>query len=116
MDDTVFDALVRLCDAENETLNRMKAAEILSSAALTEEQLSAIVEKTIRDAGPIVLRTLLQAFEKNASPKLAMELITALEQSSDLSGRLKSFVENVGWSEVNYEKFCGYLLKIGHVP
>jgi len=85
VDDITFDTLVGYCRVDSEALDRMAAADALSTAELTNEQLSALIDDTIPNAGPMVLRTLLRAFEKNVSSKLGIELIAVLQQAAGLT-------------------------------
>ena len=84
IDDAVFGTLLRFLDADNETLARMAAADALSTAQLTEDQFRVLMEDTVSSAGPMELRAILRAFEKNQSPKLGLELLAALEQAAGL--------------------------------
>ena len=84
IDEPVFETLVEFCHPDNSVLDQLTAADALSRAQLANEQLATLLPSIVPEAGPLVLGTLLQAFEQDTPPELVSELIESLKRSTGL--------------------------------
>jgi putative membrane-bound dehydrogenase-like protein len=77
---SLFDLLRSHLDREGAVANRTLAADVLSRAKLTAEQLLALTE-SLKTTGPMELDRLLEAYTKSADDKVGQGLIAALKAS-----------------------------------
>ena len=85
IDDTTFQLLLAMIN-DNQALNdRTTACSCLASAALTSDQLQALLAAA-KQAGPMDLPRLLPAFERDGSENFGMKLLAVLTESKGLRG------------------------------
>ncbi len=99
VDAEVFTFLRARLDPQNPVAERTAAADVLSRAKLSAEQLSALTG-SVRSAGPLEIDKLLTAFEQTKEETIGLELVDALKTSPALGAlqvdRLKSRLDKFG--------------------
>ncbi|MCZ6674471.1 MAG: sulfatase-like hydrolase/transferase, partial [Verrucomicrobia bacterium] len=84
MSPAAFTLLEQLLDPASRSLQRMEAANILSSAALTTKQQLDVVE-LIKSAGPLELPQLVDIFNQTRDSAIGFALVDALENSMSVN-------------------------------
>jgi putative membrane-bound dehydrogenase-like protein len=82
---SLFELLRTRLDREEAVANRSLAADVLSRARLTAEQLLALTE-SLKMTGPMEVDRLLEAYTKSTDDKVGLSLIAALKASPLRSG------------------------------
>ncbi len=85
LDDSTFKLLLSMITDEQALNDRTTACNCLASAALTSEQLDALLSAS-ENVGPMDLPKLLPAFERHSSEEFGMKLLSTLTRSKGLRG------------------------------
>ncbi len=85
LSDTMFELLVSLLDEEGTPTEAARAAQVIGTASLTNEQLLEIAPY-LEFAGPMLLRDLLRAFHRNEDVDVGKAFLASIETSLGFTG------------------------------
>lgn len=85
LNEDTFNMLLSMITDDQALNDRASACNSLASAALTPDQLNALLSAS-QDAGPMDLPRLLPAFERGGSEEFGMKLLATLSESKGLRG------------------------------
>jgi len=83
LEDDIYGLLSRSCQRDQPPVNRLRAAEALALAKLTGVQLLDLAQR-LGDAGPLELRTLVRAFDRDISVDIGRQVVTSLSTAPGL--------------------------------
>lgn len=82
LDDSSVQFLLGRLQAGTDAAQRLSAAQVLSRAELSDDQLRSLANGYLSKADPLVLPNLLEAFRKSKSPTVGEALVSSLLKSS----------------------------------